>query len=123
MIRRPPRSTRTDTLFPYTTLFRSGGNQSVVYRPRLWGAVDQRPCPPHTLLPPPPTRLSPPGAHRMNSYYMRAIDKQEIIAIGVDLALLTIDESWQVLTTSADIVWDEIGTLYEPTGEIGRAHV
>src|SRR3546814_19934479 len=27
MIRRPPRSTRTDTLFPYTTLFRSG------YRP------------------------------------------------------------------------------------------
>src|SRR3546814_14530212 len=24
MIRRPPRSTRTDTLLPYTTLFRSG---------------------------------------------------------------------------------------------------
>src|SRR3546814_1988475 len=33
MIRRPPRSTRTDTLFPYTPLFRS--------RPVLWGlAVD-----------------------------------------------------------------------------------
>src|SRR3546814_7066527 len=26
MIRRPPRSTRTDTLFPYTTLFRSDGH-------------------------------------------------------------------------------------------------
>src|SRR3546814_10180637 len=26
MIRRPPRSTRTDTLFPYTTLFRSVGD-------------------------------------------------------------------------------------------------
>src|SRR3546814_9597088 len=26
MIRRPPRSTRTDTLFPYTTLFRSGAS-------------------------------------------------------------------------------------------------
>src|SRR3546814_16820253 len=26
MIRRPPRSTRTDTLFPYTTLFRSAPN-------------------------------------------------------------------------------------------------
>src|SRR3546814_18697790 len=25
MIRRPPRSTRTDTLFPYTSLFRSAG--------------------------------------------------------------------------------------------------
>src|SRR3546814_7324425 len=27
MIRRPPRSTRTDTLFPYTTLFRSTGDR------------------------------------------------------------------------------------------------
>src|SRR3546814_14122733 len=27
MIRRPPRSTRTDTLFPYTTLFRSCENE------------------------------------------------------------------------------------------------
>src|SRR3546814_20800829 len=40
MIRRPPRSTRTDTLFPYTTLFRSaaatrGSSQSV---PRWPGA-------------------------------------------------------------------------------------
>src|SRR3546814_7580702 len=32
MIRRPPRSTRTDTLFPYTTLFRSLGGHA---RPEL----------------------------------------------------------------------------------------
>src|SRR3546814_3259303 len=37
MIRRPPRSTRTDTLFPYTTLFRSdswleGAKASPVYK-------------------------------------------------------------------------------------------
>src|SRR3546814_2895478 len=30
MIRRPPRSTRTDTLFPYTTLFRSQGDRATV---------------------------------------------------------------------------------------------
>src|SRR3546814_6588993 len=30
MIRRPPRSTRTDTLFPYTTLFRSQAAQPQV---------------------------------------------------------------------------------------------
>src|SRR3546814_17000765 len=30
MIRRPPRSTRTDTLFPYTTLFRSVATISLV---------------------------------------------------------------------------------------------
>src|SRR3546814_14435307 len=29
MIRRPPRSTRTDTLFPYTTLFRSQESQAI----------------------------------------------------------------------------------------------
>src|SRR3546814_10764792 len=30
MIRRPPRSTRTDTLFPYPTLFRSQSNPSLL---------------------------------------------------------------------------------------------
>src|SRR3546814_662346 len=34
MIRRPPRSTRTDTLFPYTTLFRSLGEARVEARAR-----------------------------------------------------------------------------------------
>src|SRR3546814_11220077 len=29
MIRRPPRSTRTDTLFPYTTLFRSDKGEMI----------------------------------------------------------------------------------------------
>src|SRR3546814_17199218 len=32
MIRRPPRSTRTDTLFPYTTLFRSEALQNTNVR-------------------------------------------------------------------------------------------
>src|SRR3546814_5869261 len=31
MIRRPPRSTRTDTLFPYTTLFRSQGHHEALH--------------------------------------------------------------------------------------------
>src|SRR3546814_17744337 len=35
MIRRPPRSTRTDTLFPYTTLFRSARARSPGWR--RWG--------------------------------------------------------------------------------------
>src|SRR3546814_12645750 len=35
MIRRPPRSTRTDTLFPYTTLFRSHRAEA------LHGGMDQ----------------------------------------------------------------------------------
>src|SRR3546814_3867725 len=37
MIRRPPRSTRTDTLFPYTTLFRSW--LWSLYASIVWGIV------------------------------------------------------------------------------------
>src|SRR3546814_16572934 len=33
MIRRPPRATRTDTLFPYTTLFRSNANPLMLHIP------------------------------------------------------------------------------------------
>src|SRR3546814_10022414 len=45
MIRRPPRSTRTDTLFPYTTLFRShlpvppGGATGFAFLPGQRGVV------------------------------------------------------------------------------------
>src|SRR3546814_3053048 len=59
MIRRPPRSTRTDTLFPYTTLFRSRGSRkhsralrhAVVGDPgcraRCGSAKVRGRCPPH----------------------------------------------------------------------------
>src|SRR3546814_1656373 len=45
MTRRPPRSTRTDTLFPYTTLFRSGGHLREAAR-QCRGQGLSRPCPP-----------------------------------------------------------------------------
>src|SRR3546814_3609979 len=56
MIRRPPRSTRTDTLFPYTTLFRSARPRAD--RPRI-PAQRTRRAPP---LPPPTA-----GAERRSS--------------------------------------------------------
>src|SRR3546814_19238554 len=42
MIRRPPRSTRTDTLFPYTTLFRSGeaARNPLEYIEQSWAAEE-----------------------------------------------------------------------------------
>src|SRR3546814_20474480 len=40
MIRRPPRSTRTDTLFPYTTLFRSAADLGLVLLQLLPGLGD-----------------------------------------------------------------------------------
>src|SRR3546814_16341580 len=42
MIRRPPRSTRTDTLFPYTTLFRSPAGPWAIPVRRPLPGDDQR---------------------------------------------------------------------------------
>src|SRR3546814_3276555 len=39
MIRRPPRSTRTDTLFPYTTLFRSIDQEKLCARAVMLGRM------------------------------------------------------------------------------------
>src|SRR3546814_18853082 len=51
MIRRPPRSTRTDTLFPYTTLFRSPPyTRAGVHTPPL-GHVNKRGTPTGRPLP------------------------------------------------------------------------
>src|SRR3546814_13491135 len=46
MIRRPPRSTRTDTLFPYTTLFRSMGPRAgaTSSRTRSWRSMANSNC-------------------------------------------------------------------------------
>src|SRR3546814_1657892 len=43
MIRRPPRSTRTDTLFPYTTLFRSLSGGTPSSSPRPWTNIPGKP--------------------------------------------------------------------------------
>src|SRR3546814_9149475 len=42
MVRRPPRSTRTDTLFPYTTLFRSTLENDKGERHTIWGVDLER---------------------------------------------------------------------------------
>src|SRR3546814_14236038 len=63
MIRRPPRSTRTDTLFPYTTLFRSPGMHSAETRMTGRPADDHRP------------RL---GASHLAQHQMRDRDAQRV---------------------------------------------
>src|SRR3546814_20067954 len=57
MIRRPPRSTRTDTLFPYTTLFRSEGEGG-----ELDGGAPDGCGAPSACCARPPSRPSRPGA-------------------------------------------------------------
>src|SRR3546814_7276544 len=73
MIRRPPRSTRTDTLFPYTTLFRSAVAASK--KLLLWKllAGDRAP-----VLPVPMMNIINGGAHADNN-----VDLQEFMVLPV----------------------------------------
>src|SRR3546814_4730937 len=67
MIRRPPRSTRTDTLFPYTTLFRSRRDRGSRRSPDRPGGCCYSPPPRSTSVwisaatPPPLATLSLPS--------------------------------------------------------------
>src|SRR3546814_15250095 len=67
MIRRPPRSTRTDTLFPYTTLFRSRRGGSAYAGPSCCSCAGLCPLPRSQLqaLPPPWQCLEMMGAQPM----------------------------------------------------------
>src|SRR3546814_16777111 len=71
MIRRPPRSTRTDTLFPYTTLFRSR-RVAEVLRPQRLGRLEQRE--PHGVLGPSHVRE-------------RLVGPRVLLVVGVDFAV------------------------------------
>src|SRR3546814_14791101 len=70
MIRRPPRSTRTDTLFPYTTLFRSEKLTGKIYKFRR-GV---------TRYPTPGTQIYPVSSSDMRQIY--AADERTNIEIG-----------------------------------------
>src|SRR3546814_1549631 len=111
MIRRPPRSTRTDTLFPYTTLFRSAWplqpfdqrGMRLAGRGLRASAVDaDEPCP--ALLWPAPggARLSQGQGSHLLSLRCRERDAAGRHAPG-----------WQ----------GDAGKAHEGPPEIGRAHV
>src|SRR3546814_6781802 len=51
MIRRPPRSTRTDTLFPYTTLFRSSSRATILPRRSVKARMELSGKPRNTTTP------------------------------------------------------------------------
>src|SRR3546814_5982725 len=85
MIRRPPRSTRTDTLFPYTTLFRSARERqpdASVLRHAAFGDVEAR----HDLDPADDDR-SHMGRHTQMfaQYAIGAHPHDEAAFIGLDM--------------------------------------
>src|SRR3546814_960174 len=107
MIRRPPRSTRTDTLFPYTTPFRSalplpGSPGSVI-----WGVVDVTPRRQVEQI--------------MRQEQERFTDLVEYAPIG----FYSVDEEGRFLFVNATLAaWLGLSAEDVTAGrEIGRAHV
>src|SRR3546814_14656321 len=100
MIRRPPRSTRTDTLFPYTTLFRSleARLSGVELRPRAQAEEG---------------RLLVGLAHRQRGV---AAGFGEGVAAGVDMR--EPDEGRDRRVAGGDVIADLAENLHR---EIGRA--
>src|SRR3546814_12499718 len=83
MIRPPPTSTRTDTLFPYTTLFRSGSPASAS---SMISAVESTPAPHATM-----TGARQSGSARLEGARARAA---AWCSIGVLPSNVWMDRSW-----------------------------
>src|SRR3546814_15775163 len=93
MIRRPPRSTRTDTLFPYTTLFRS--DEYVVDGQKLWTSRAE-----HSDLMILLARTTPreAAASRTEGLSVFLVDMKEALAAGT-LTIRPIDTMMNPATT------------------------
>src|SRR3546814_3515074 len=67
MLRRPPRSTRTDTLFPYTTLFRSREHRRPARSGEIEALVQPR-VPEDGMVAPAEQRGELPAVHRSEEH-------------------------------------------------------
>src|SRR3546814_18952388 len=107
MIRRPPRSTRTDTLFPYTTLFRAQYLLAVI------AVVEEGVERAHPLLD--PAREAAPLARRDDPRHDVEGDQPLVAAVGA----IDVEGDADVAEKSLGLLRLAVGTR----GEIGRAAV
>src|SRR3546814_6293279 len=101
MIRRPPRSTRTDTLFPYTTLFRSPRNATQTIRYRDSSSVT--------------TRVSPRRSEEHTS------ELQSLMRISYAVFCLK-KKTKQHNATPNTIAWSQQTILTEPAKHTSQTH-
>src|SRR3546814_1889409 len=125
MIRRPPRSTRTDTLFPYTTLFRSAldllreGKPARLVEPkdpeeaRLFAQAQLLTAKPVLYV----CNVNEDDAANGNAYSARVFDKAK--AEGAEAVVVSAAIEAEIASMPAD----ERGEFLAELGQIGRAHV
>src|SRR3546814_11279301 len=120
MIRRPPRSTRTDTLFPYTTLFRSRADLDTLRRiPWLEAtALVMGDCLDHhgEELPHAPRSI-------LKRQLARARDMGYTVQIGTELEFYAFDESFDSVQQKRYRDLKTAGWYIEDYLKIGRAPV
>src|SRR3546814_4459579 len=97
MIRRPPRSTRTDTLFPYTTRFRSNSN-----------LTDRR--------------NSGAGPLKTPGYFIPNILQNATHTSNVKRRQINAALQWQA-SNDLEVYLDGLYTRFKTRDKIGRAHV
>src|SRR3546814_3373954 len=116
MIRRPPRATRTDTLFPYTTLFRSGvGSYGVAaaslnYFNKSLDELSIAEAAYLAALPKAPNNYHP-------------VYKHEAAVARRDWVIGRMLEDGRIDRAEAETARAEPLVVYRRGGEIGRAHV
>src|SRR3546814_2812477 len=102
MIRRPPRSTRTDTLFPYTTLFRSG----------------------LSMLAPPPAPLSPFTLCETHGIFELPGCRVRRSSAELEWSSLFLSEQDEApFSAEVNATNDHLIVMHLSDPEIGRAHV
>src|SRR3546814_11234827 len=109
MIRRPPRSTRTDTLFPYTTLFRSVDDNVVLVVDHLAAESPHQPVGPRTVA----DRIAERHAGRRALGMQRLAQLEEAVHVLRELA--------ETGGLDVALAIDHAGTGGAERQEIGRA--
>src|SRR3546814_589482 len=109
MIRRPPRSTRTDTLFPYTTLFRSE------FLRLIWFSTPRHPLPRSVALARGDNAVLRETGAQLEAYFTGALQ-------AFDLPLKPIGTAFQreVWSTLAEIPYGETWSYGDVARRIGK---
>src|SRR3546814_10263758 len=106
MIRRPPRSTRTDTLFPYTTLFRSLKAAPAMARYQAWRSV-------YSMV----------SSFVKDERLRQALSFHTLLVGGNPMTTSAIYALIHKLEKDGGVWWARGGTNTLARGKIGRAHV
>src|SRR3546814_18557202 len=124
MIRRPPTSTRTDTLFPYTTLFRAGAANPA------WNRIRAAQRPTRIRPRPSPSLHLAAFPHRQIRIALRSLAIRQPDArlddrvSVVGSAFTNVDRSGRAMTGALDTRHPRQGRRADArAAQIGRAHV